>query len=179
MEIPDNIRTKKHNNIVDDISLNQIININPLIVVDVGCGDGYYCKLIKHNIPKCKVIGIEKHKPYIKKFALTSIYDEIINNDIIDEIQNITGDLIIFGDVLEHLVKDDMEQVLKTAVQNFKFVLINSPYGYQPQPHPIESELHLCGITSEDLNIYNVIEYNEYTKPGHMFNCLIKGYKNN
>ena len=102
-----------------------------------------------------------------------NFYDHIIHDSIVNVIDDIKGDLIIFGDVLEHLEKPGMESILKKSVENFKWVMVNGPVGFQPQEHEDEEEIHRCGITKDDLTQYNIVEYNQLDKL--MMNCLIKG----
>ena len=163
--------TLKHNNWVNDFSIKQIKEINPNIVCDVGIGDGFWGKLVDYLLTEVNITGIELNPKWVQHSQ--PYYDTIISGSITNNIENISGDLIIFGDVLEHLDKINMEYVLKVAVKNFKWVLINGPVGFQPQEHEDVEEHHLCGITKDDLIIYNIVEYNEL--PDVMMNCLIKG----
>jgi len=172
-EIPSDIQTWKHNTSVNRDTLRQIIMINPKTVVDVGAGDGFYCKLIKRFIPNCQVTAIEKNKIYPEKFNLASIYDSVINDDIVTAIKNLSGDLIIFGDILEHLEKKDMLQVLGDSLKHFSYVIVNSPLGFQPQEHEFPEERHRCGIEYSDFENRKVLEFRVFD--GNMFNCLLIG----
>jgi len=165
--------TWKHNSWVNEFSINQIKDINPKIIYDVGVGDGYWGELVDFLLSNIKVFGVELNLRWVKDSIM--YYDDIIHDSIVNVIDNIEGDLIIFGDVLEHLEKSDMEYVLKSSTQNFKWVMINGPVGFQPQEHKDTEEIHRCGIVKDDLLKYNVIEYNQLDKL--MMNCLMKGEK--
>ncbi len=173
MILPKHIHTWKHNSAVNDITIEEIFKIKPKKVYDIGAGDGFYGKVLKHLFDNIYVIGIEKNPIYIKEFNLGNIYDEIINGDIIRLISEIYGDLIIFGDVLEHLEKQDMIDVLEIAVNNFEYVIVNSPLGFQPQSHKYEEEIHRCGLCKEDFEKYEILIFEVYDEI--MFNCFIKG----
>lgn len=173
MNIPSYIHTWKHNSSVNDITVEQLLKIKPKNVFDVGAGDGFYGKLLKHLFNNVNVVGIEKNLIYVCEFGLYEIYDALMGDDIVNIICGISGDLIIFGDILEHLEKQDMVSVLKSAVDNFKYVIVNSPLGFQPQDHKYEEEIHRCGIEREDFKDYKVLDFKVYDEI--MFHCLIEG----
>lgn len=169
------IHTWKHNAVVDEDTLLTLKSLSFEKVVDVGCGDGFYGKLIKGLRDNVFVIGIEKNPIYKDKFELENFYDILLILDIRDTIKDIFADLIIFGDVLEHLEKVDCMNVLKVAVKHSKYILINSPLGFQLQDHEYKEEWHRCGLEKEDFKAFNLISYKEYVERGAMFSCLIKG----
>lgn len=166
--------TWKHNPSVNEITIDQILKIKPKSIYDVGAGDGFYGKLLKYLLDyDAQTCGIEKNHIYIDQFGLKSIYDVVIIKDIVDIISKISGDLIIFGDVLEHLEKEGMINVLRTSVKNFKYIIINSPLGFQPQDHVYPEEIHRCGIEESDFKDYEVLDFKVYDEI--MFHCLVKG----
>ena len=152
--------------------------IMPKTFVDVGAGDGFYGKLIKRTIPECKTLAIEKNNVYLEKFELNKIYDELWNEDIITAIdKQESKDLIIFGDILEHLEKQPSSEVLRKSLDKTKFVIINSPLRFQKQEHKYEEEIHRCGLDYSDFEKYNVLEFNVFDEI--QFNCVLLGNKNN
>jgi trans-aconitate methyltransferase len=169
--------TWKHNNWVNSYTIEQIKEIKPLVVYDAGVGDGFYGQLIRYMYPETPIhlVGIELNSKWLNHCQQLNIYTQLYLADIAKYLGNdVTGDLIIFGDVLEHLNKPEMEYTLEQAVSKFKWVIINGPVGFQEQTHEDPEELHRCGITKEaDLSKYNIIEYHEQKQ--HMMNCLIKG----
>jgi 2-polyprenyl-3-methyl-5-hydroxy-6-metoxy-1,4-benzoquinol methylase len=91
-------------------------------VLDVGCAAGYLAKELKKK--NCYVVGIELDPKAAKE--ATRYCDKVItgNVEVIDEISYSEGffDIIIYADVLEHLVRPDL--VLK------KFAKYLSKKGY-------------------------------------------------
>jgi len=174
LEIPEKIASWKHNKSVNHNTMRQIITIMPNIVVDVGVGDGYYGTLIKYFLPDVHLVGVEIMADYITSFNLNSIYNEIVNKDIFDCIQEFSGDLIIFGDVLEHIEKEKGIEILKCAVNKFNFVIINGPIGFQKHEHEISSEIHRSGWSVDDFGEYVILEYVTYCNNA-LFNCLLLG----
>lgn len=107
-------------------------------VLDIGPGSGTYIKLIKEEFNICKNsfwVGIEAWKPYIDKFNLESMYDEIINSDVRtvdwDSLDNFS--VAIAGDVLEHMTKDEAIDLVNKVLNKAKTLIISIPIVYMPQ----------------------------------------------
>lgn len=174
MGFPKHIETLKHNKSVNEDTMRQLLELKPNKIVDVGAGDGFYGKLIKYLLPEAFVLAVEKRGDYISQWELDKIYDEVINDDIINVVDELNGDLIIFGDILEHLEEEDATKVLDRSIEIFKYVLINSPLGFQPQEHLFPEEIHRCGLDRNDFENYQVLEFHIYCN-NKMFNCLLLG----
>lgn len=107
-------------------------------ILDVGCGEGTYPTLLKK---KCNTVkntewwGIEAWKNYIDQFNLKSKYNHIINEDVrkVDWNKMPDFDLIIFGDILEHMTKQESQTVISHALKKTKYVLISIPIIFSPQ----------------------------------------------
>ena len=97
------------------------------IVVDVGCGDGTYPKLLKDK--KLKWIGVEIYEPYVEEFNLGELYETIVIGDI-RNCNFPVVDCIIFGDVLEHLTKEEAKEVLKKVGKIYKHIVVSIPVNY-------------------------------------------------
>lgn len=123
------------------------------VIVDVGCGQGTYAKLLGD---KYDYLGIEIFEDYVEKFKLKDLYMSMFIADIYDVArmnQWPKGDCIIFGDVLEHLPKDKALIVLEKALRAFKHVVISIPVdGRVGKVHyGNEAELHLSDWTYEEV----------------------------
>ncbi len=92
-------------------------------IVDVGPGSGTYPKLLGDSFT---YIGIEIWEPYVEMFDLKQFYKEIIIGDIRD-VDLPDGDCIIFGDILEHLLKRDALEVIRRAEEHYKHMVISIP----------------------------------------------------
>ena len=134
-------------------SLQWIINAGPQnisTVLDVGPGGGTYAKLLKINnltLSHAKWIAVEAFKPYIAQFELAKKYDTIYQEDIrnFDWSKTPNVDLAIFGDILEHMEKTEAQDVINTALDNSKYVLISIPIVKMPQGevHGNKYEIHV------------------------------------
>jgi O-antigen biosynthesis protein len=82
-------------------------------ILDVGCASGYLGKLIKERNPKCDIWGIDGNKEAVKEAERD--YKQVwllnLNEPIPGNLTNEKFDVIIFADVLEHLLF--AEEVLK------------------------------------------------------------------
>jgi hypothetical protein len=165
----------KHNSWVDDFTIKQLIQLSPASVVDIGCGDGFYGKLCKHVLgDRVTVTGIDANPNWYSHCETLKEYSEVICGCVIELLPQLKGELVIAGDVLEHLEETDMRRVVKHLCSSFKYVIINSPLGFQPQHHPDIWENHRCGLDRKLFDGYFVVEYNESFHMGNeMFNILI------
>jgi hypothetical protein len=107
-------------------------------VIDIGAGSGTYVKLIKQEFDICKNsswTAIEAWEPYIKKFNLESLYDQVINTDARTLDWNILGKFsaAIAGDVLEHMTKTEAVKLVDDVTAHCKTLIISIPIIYMPQ----------------------------------------------
>jgi glycosyltransferase involved in cell wall biosynthesis len=97
-------------------------------ILDVGAGNGLYGVMFKDIAER--VDAVEAFTPHIEGFSLAKIYDNIYNLDICEFTPEIKYDLVIFGDVLEHLNVEDAKKVL-AKFENVEQVIIAVPYQYE------------------------------------------------
>lgn len=119
-------------------------------IIDVGCGEGTYPNLfkIRNDILKDAVWwGIEAWEPYIVEYELDSKYSKIFHQDArFFDWSSVAGfDLAIFGDILEHMNKEEAQKIVDLALQNVKNVLISIPIKHMPQGavHGNPFEIHV------------------------------------
>lgn len=127
-------------------------------ILDVGAGEGTYYKLL-HNIKDFEFCAVEVWKPYIKKYLRTDplTYREIYDIDIRGFLfKSKDWDLIIFGDILEHLEMEEAKKVIDRARQRCKYYIISIPVSHCPQKeeHGNPYQKHI----EEDYSINKVIE---------------------
>jgi trans-aconitate methyltransferase len=93
--------------------------------LDIGCGSGIYGKITRQVFPKAQIDAVEIFPDYVNRYNLHRIYDGIVIGDIKnrDIIQGIAEyDLIILGDVLEHLEAYDAVSVVAELSYKSKFI---------------------------------------------------------
>jgi len=166
-----------------DADIVSIINrIAPSTVFDVGVGAGKYGKMLKVLFPLAFVSGCEIDSSYIVEFKEHhSFYKNIVTKSIVEIIntEEIEFDLVIFGDVLEHLKSSEIIDVMDYFQYRTKYILGVYPTGLrQGIWNGHLSERHLSEIKLHDVvNRYDVWEYKKAQDSGFLMNLiLIKGY---
>lgn len=74
-------------------------------LLDVGAGSGTYAELLAAARPRRLLpymTAIEVHAPYVERFGLRHLYDEVVIGDA-REIEFPQADVVVLGDVLEHM----------------------------------------------------------------------------
>ena len=96
--------------------------------LDVGACDGKWADLLRGYLV---VDGVEIFEPNIVKHNLATKYRHIYNADIRDfkYFEN-EYDLIIFGDVLEHMTVEDAQKVLRYALPRCRDLIVAVPYQW-------------------------------------------------
>ena len=149
--------------------IQYIVSQNPSSVLDVGLGFGMWGFLCRTYLDvflgrvqpeqwQIRIDGIEFWAPYIQAHQ-RCLYNEIIIGDVRELAAQIDQyDLIIAGDVIEHLDKDDGEIVLDALYGKARqALLINIPLGLgwdHPEQHGNPQELHRSVWEIEDLEAY-------------------------
>lgn len=119
----------------------------PLTVVDVGPGVGTYAKLLRGPAVD-RVIGIEVYAPYVDTYRLHEYYDEIVVGDV-REVPLPACDVVVLGDVIEHMGEDDALAVWdKAAGAARRAVYLSIPIVHYPQGE-IEGNPHEVHVVDD------------------------------
>lgn len=119
-------------------------------VVDIGPGSGTYVKLIREDAQCCvdaTWIGVEIWKPYIEEFKLETRYNQVLNQDVRTvDWAALDPDVVIAGDVLEHMTKQDAVALVDRILQVSKTLIVSIPIRHMPQdehayPNPHEAHI--------------------------------------
>jgi SAM-dependent methyltransferase len=110
-------------------------------ILDVGCGSGTYADLLRNDFPF--IDGIEIFPEYVKSFDLLMKYRRVF----IDDIRNFDismYDLIIMGDILEHLSQANAINLIDKINAHGINLLVAVPYLYeQGEMYGNPNEAHL------------------------------------
>lgn len=111
-------------------------------ILDVGAGCGTYQKLLGdyfRHMDACEV-----HLPYIARYALADKYVHVFAEDIVRFSGFERYDLVIMGDVLEHLAVNDACAVLSKIRAANAAVMVAVPFLYKQGAYRgVEWERHL------------------------------------
>lgn len=133
----------------NDADVLQFVRDNDIKwVLDIGAGSGTYGHLLRSHVERIE--AVEVWEPYIKNFNLENIYYRVSNVDVreISEEEFGNFDLVIFGDILEHLSREDSMQVWERASEA-KYGLISVPIVHYPQgaefgnPYEVHVQEHM------------------------------------
>lgn len=121
-------------------------------VIDVGPGEGTYSILGRHLMWWAKWICVERFEPYVERFLLGQKYDVVVVDDIRDWKPTILNDyLILFGDCLEHMSRDDAVALLEFHKQHASEIYVSVPIVHSPQGacfgNPYEEHLYHWGFS--------------------------------
>jgi trans-aconitate methyltransferase len=132
--------------------------------LDIGCGAGHYGKILRMAAAKDAVVdAVEVFPEYIERHHLREIYGDIIISDIRQVYEEIQPyDIMIMGDVLEHLTKEEAIAVVNGLKIKCCFIWVALPmkidrpwsFGYdQLEEEWAENEYgrHLHDWTGEEL----------------------------
>ena len=110
----------------------QIMALAPARILDVGPGLGRYRDLIGDDLV-AEWWAVEVWAPYVERYALAERYDHVIVEDVRAFDWPTTFDLVILGDVLEHMPRSDALQVWGQARAHARNVLLSLPIVPYPQ----------------------------------------------
>lgn len=115
-------------------------------ILDVGAGEGTYYNYLKDYFKN--IDAVEVFEPNIEKYELEEKYKKVYNVDI-KNFEYDYYDIIIFGDVIEHLEVEEAQKVLEYALERSKEIIVAVPY------------LNKQGI--EEDNVYEIHKQDDLT----------------
>lgn len=163
-----------------DVSINWIDSVDHNTILDVGPGSGIYSELIHSRGMWFTLLdAVEAWSPYIDEFNLKSKYTNVFNQDI-REFNNFNYDIVIFGDVLEHMSKDDAIELWNKCSRQAKYALISIPIIHYPQGHsfnnPYEEHVKDDWTPKEVLEtFFGIIKFELYDVVGIFFADFTRG----
>lgn len=102
-------------------------------VLDVGAGQGKY-RILLRTYPH--VDGCEVWEPTVDREGLRDLYRTVIVDDVVNVVNgaawnaSVGYDLVIMGDVLEHLAHEDAAYVVDRILEVGADVIVVVPYVY-------------------------------------------------
>ena len=101
-------------------------------VLDVGAGSGTYAKLLRNSVlPDSHFTAIEVWEPYVARFRLGDLYDRVLVGNGLELRSEVTYDLAVFGDVLEHVTKADAIELVERF--KWRYAVLSLPVTEYPQ----------------------------------------------
>lgn len=97
-------------------------------ILDVGAGWGKY----RHILPEYPMDACEIWQPYIDEEELEKLYERVFVKDICD-LEFSWYDIIILGDVFEHISKDKALELLMRLKEQCTQLYVVIPYLYHQE----------------------------------------------
>jgi predicted TPR repeat methyltransferase len=101
-------------------------------ILDIGAGSGTYYKLLS-PIKDFKWHAIEAWENYITEFNLRDMYDVVHQIDARTYQWTEKYNLVIAGDILEHMSKSEAEILVKNILEHTDTLIISIPITHMPQ----------------------------------------------
>lgn len=116
-------------------SAEWVAGLAPRRILDIGPGVGTYLELLRPLLPGSRWTAVEIHRPYVDRYELADRYDDLVIGDVrqLDWRGHGRWDLVIFGDVLEHLDLPDARRAWQWARMQGAHVLASVPIVHYPQ----------------------------------------------
>ena len=101
-------------------------------VLDVGAGLGIYSQFRQ---PGQHWTAIEIWGPFVETYDLAKKYDTVVIGDMryLDWQHFAPLDLVICGDVLEHMTKEEAQELVRRGLEHSRLVLISIPIEHAEQ----------------------------------------------
>lgn len=136
--------------------------------LDVGACDGVWAKRLGNYLV---MDAIEIYQPNIERNNLKSMYRKVIQGNIA-EFEYEWYDLIIFGDVIEHLDVETAQKVLEYAMPRCTDLVVSVPFLYrQGASYGNQWETHVQEDLTPDLfeKRYPGLEIIYYPVPNYAY----------
>ena len=149
----------------------KIRELQPKKILDVGAGAGIYLDVINNALgDKAIVHAIEIWEPYVEQFNLKNRYHRVFQIDA-REFQDFKYDLVIFGDVLEHMSEQDALTLWNKISEQASCAIISIPIVHYHQDaingNPYEVHVEEDWNTERVLDKFsNIVEYKEFSVTG-------------
>ena len=149
----------------------KIIELKPTTVLDVGAGQGVYLDLIRQGLGAGVIVNaVEVWQPYIDQFDLENRYDKLFAMDV-KNMTNFAYDLVILGDVLEHMSEQSAVELWDRISQQAKYAIISIPIIHYHQDaingNPYEIHVEEDWNTERVLSTFKgIIEHKEFPVTG-------------
>lgn len=107
-------------------AIKKILSVKPRFILDVGAGSGTYADALHASSYNGAIDAVEVWGNSIQKYHLKRKY-RVVYNDDIRNFKNFDYDVVIFGDVLEHMSKEDAVAVWQKTAAQADYALIAIP----------------------------------------------------
>jgi hypothetical protein len=147
-------------------------------ILDIGAGEGTYYNLLSDYFTTFDAVEI--WEPYIEEYKLKDKYRNVFNVDIMNfEFNENEYDIIIMGDTLEHLSREDGVKLIPYLASRCKELVIIIPFNLpQGEVFGNKYEIHLQPdlshqVMEEHYSSLKMLEVDNFPGENNKFKCEI------
>jgi hypothetical protein len=142
--------------------MDAVVRLQPTSVLDIGPGYGKWGLLIREALDfmhgrhkpeefQVRIEGLEAFEGYSSPLY-GWVYDEVRNGDVASMVEALPAyDLVVMGDVIEHMPKEVGLRVLRSLLKTSRNVIVTTPSEFFEQEVPDNPwESHKSVWTRED-----------------------------
>jgi SAM-dependent methyltransferase len=152
--------------------------MSPELLLDIGAGAGKHGRLIARAAPGCERSALEANASYVDRFDLRSLYHRVEVADAADwwrDNPDETFDLIVAGDVLQHLPKSAGLDLLNAMVYRCAWLLLLLPeFVVQGTAEGAATNVHRSVWSERDLHWHDLWAWDNVRA---MTLALLRGYQ--
>jgi SAM-dependent methyltransferase len=175
----------------DQVLVDHVHRLAPGRVLDVGVGSGKHSQLIRDSGYQCVLDGIEPTESYLTEFDLLNKYNTIFPVSLQEFIRTqprFQYDVVIFGDVLEHLFRSEALDYIDYFLYKCNWIIIAWPNNMAQDDYGGNAyEIHKSNFTINDLTQRFDVQYyikqfayyndnNPHLSDAFLNYTVIKGY---
>lgn len=150
----------------------KISELRPSSFLDIGPGAGKYGKLVREHSPSTIRHAVEIWAPYIKQFNLEQLYHKVYVCDA-RIFFSYKYDLVVFGDILEHMTREEAVALWQVVSSNAKSAIISMPIIHYPQSgeeNPFQEHVKDDWTHEEIMSTFSkIVEFETYEETGSYF----------
>lgn len=147
-------------------------------ILDIGAGEGTYYNLLSDHFSMFDAIEI--WTPYIQQYDLNQKYRNVFNVNIMDFVFGKDEyDIIIMGDILEHLSREHAKQLVPYLFERCKELIVVVPFNLpQDEVFGNQYEKHLQAdlnhiIMETEYPLLKMLMVQDFPNKNQIFKCEI------
>lgn len=159
----------------DSLTQHVVKAINPRRILDIGAGGGKYGALLKNIVPECELTALECDEMAFSQLREVGYHQILpITADKLYERSGELYDVVILGDVIEHMLHSQGRDLLEFLNYRSRYLIISTP-ECMPMSRPIFFEGHNSLWRPDSFTWH---DYWAHQQCGVMHFYLLRGHDN-
>jgi predicted nicotinamide N-methyase len=159
----------------DSLTQHVVKTINPKRILDIGAGGGKYGALLKNVVPECELTALECDEVAFSQLREVGYHQILpITADKLYERSGDLYDVVILGDVIEHMLHSQGRDLLEFLNYRSRYLIVSTP-ECMPMSRPIFFEGHNSLWRPDSFGWH---DYWAHQQCGVMHFYLLRGHDN-